>query len=158
MAQDPDDAQLQREIRDGRQFTLAEAIGRLGGSGVMKGASPVAGRREAEAAIGEAVRRHLPDRAGALATTLIRTVTASEDLDRDPHHPIQVLTGVIDRHLAHAELLADLVRAADQEWGGVMGERPYFERSGAPPDPADPYTQASVRAALVRLRQALAEA
>ena len=35
------DAELEREIRKGRKFTLAEAIGRLAGPGAMKGESPV---------------------------------------------------------------------------------------------------------------------
>ena len=36
------DAELEREIRKGRKFTLAEAIGRLAGPGAMKGESPIA--------------------------------------------------------------------------------------------------------------------
>lgn len=36
------DAELEREIRKGRKFTLAEAIGRLAGPGSIKGESPVA--------------------------------------------------------------------------------------------------------------------
>jgi hypothetical protein len=36
------DAELEREIRKDRKFTLAEAIGRLAGPGAMKGESPVA--------------------------------------------------------------------------------------------------------------------
>jgi hypothetical protein len=35
------DAELEREIRKGRKFTLAEAVGRMVGPGAMKGASPV---------------------------------------------------------------------------------------------------------------------
>jgi hypothetical protein len=35
------DADLQREIRAERKFTLAEAIGRMAGPGMMKGVSPV---------------------------------------------------------------------------------------------------------------------
>jgi hypothetical protein len=35
-----EDAEIEREIRLGRKFSLAEAIGRMGG-GLLKGASPV---------------------------------------------------------------------------------------------------------------------
>jgi hypothetical protein len=35
------DAELEREIRKGRKFTLEEAIGRRAGPGAMKGVSPV---------------------------------------------------------------------------------------------------------------------
>ena len=41
------DAELEREIRKGRKFTLAEAIGRLAGPGAMKGESPIARMQQA---------------------------------------------------------------------------------------------------------------
>jgi hypothetical protein len=42
------DAELEREIRKERKFTLAEAIGRLAGPGAMKGESPVTRMQQAE--------------------------------------------------------------------------------------------------------------
>src|SRR6476469_612637 len=39
------DAELEREIRAERKFTLAEAIGRMAGPGAMKGVSPVSNKR-----------------------------------------------------------------------------------------------------------------
>ena len=42
------DAELEREIRQGRTFTLEEAIGRLAGPGAMKGESPIARMKQAE--------------------------------------------------------------------------------------------------------------
>ena len=53
------DAELQREIRAEREFTLAEAIGRLAGPGSMKGASPVSGKEQAVAEIQEYLNIHL---------------------------------------------------------------------------------------------------
>jgi hypothetical protein len=50
------------------------------------------------------------------------------------------------------------VRDADQEWGQVMGERPYIERAGELADPADPYTLTSVRQAVQQLRARVATA
>ena len=46
-----EDAELEREIRRGRKFTLAEAIGRLAGPGAMKGESPITRAQQAEVAI-----------------------------------------------------------------------------------------------------------
>jgi hypothetical protein len=155
MGDDPGDAELQRDIRNQRAFSLEEAIGRLAGADGLKGASPLSGRPEALAAIGEFVRRALPDPAGVLATVLIRTVAGSEPICRDPHRPFAALATVVDHHLASAALLDDLVRETDREWGALMGERPFFEREGVPPDPADPYTLRSVRSALTRLRDAI---
>lgn len=147
------DTELEREIRSRREYSMAEAIGRLAGSGGLKGASPLAGRREAEAAIAEHVRRNLPDPAGALATAVIRLAVGDEALLRDPHRPMRALAAAVARVLASDEALRELVREADMEWGQLLGERPYFDRPGAMPDPADPYTADSVRAALRRLSE-----
>src|SRR5262249_12919088 len=53
-------------------------------------------------------------------------------------------------------LLQELVRAADAEWGRMMGERPYFNKPGAVPHPDDPYTPESVRHVLTDLLDQLA--
>ena len=150
------ESELQREIRAGRTFSMAEAIGRLAGSGGLKGGSPVAGRQEAEAAIGLHIRTHLPDVPGVLQDTLLRDVAGSPLLLRDHDQPLAALGAHVRDILASEHLLAELVRSADMEWGRVMGERPFFEREGSPPHPADPYTAASVRRALTGLLETLA--
>jgi hypothetical protein len=150
------ESELQREIRAGRTFTMAEAIGRLAGSGGLKGGSPVAGRQEAETAIGHHIRSHLPDVPGALKDALLRDVAGSPLLLRDHDQPLAALGAHVRGILASEHLLAELVRSADMEWGRVMGERPFFERDDSPPHPADPYTAASVRRALTGLLETLA--
>lgn len=45
------DSELVRQIREGRKFSLADAIGRLAGPGAMKGVSPATGKQQAEAVI-----------------------------------------------------------------------------------------------------------
>ncbi len=40
-----DEADVEREVRLGRKFSLSEAIGRMGGKGLLKGESPVAPKR-----------------------------------------------------------------------------------------------------------------
>src|SRR5947208_16728492 len=72
------DAELEREIRKGRKFTLEEAIGRLAGPGAMKGESPVARMQQAEIEIASWLRSHLPDAGGALRVVLHRDVKASD--------------------------------------------------------------------------------
>jgi hypothetical protein len=37
----------------------------------------------------------------------------------------------------------------------MVGERPYFEKEGCPPDPDDPYTAESVRISLLGLLERL---
>jgi hypothetical protein len=150
------DAELEREIREGRKFTLAEAIGRLAGPGAMKGESPVARMQQAEIEIGSWLESHLADAGGALQVVLHRHVKGSELLLDDFDHPLVVLAGYCRRVLDSDYLLEELVRDADIEWGRVMGERPYFEKEGSPRHPDDPYTVESVRSALSGLLEQLA--
>jgi hypothetical protein len=72
------DAELEREVRKGRKFTLAEAVGRMAGPGAMKGVSPVTRQQQAEAEIEEWLRRHLPAGEGELQVVLLRRVKVSE--------------------------------------------------------------------------------
>ena len=150
------DAELEREIRKGRKFTLEEAIGRLAGPGAMKGESPVARMQQAEIEIASWLRRHLADAGGALPVVLHRQVSGSELLLHNIDQPLVVLASYCQRVLDSDYLLAELVRDADIEWGRVMGERPYFEKEGSPRHPDDPYTVESVRLALSGLLEQLA--
>ena len=150
------DADLQREIRAERKFTLAEAIGRLAGPGMMKGASPVNRKEQAVAEIQEYLSRHLADAAGALSGVLLRQVKESELLLNAHDQPLAVLAGYVRHVLDSEHRLKELVREADVEWGRAFGERPHFEKDGCPPAPDDPYTLESVRAALSRLAGELA--
>lgn len=157
MNEDPDkprsesDAELEREIRAGRKFSLSEAIGRMAGPGMMKGASPVTRKRQGEAAIEDFLRLTLTDAGGALRVVLLRGVSDSDLLLGDYDHPLVVLASYVRQVLGSDYRLQELVRQADVEWGRVNGERPHFERPGCPPDPDDPYTTESVRAALSHL-------
>ena len=144
-------ADLEREVRAERKFTLAEAIGRLAGPGAMKGASPVTALAQAGAAIENHLRDHLADAGGVLRGIVLRHVAGGDRLMADLDHPLAALAGYAREVLGSDYQLGEVVREADVEWGRVMGERPRFEVPGQPPDPDDPYTVASVRAALTRL-------
>ena len=149
------DKELEREIRAERKFSLSEAIGRMAGPGMMKGVSPVAPKRQAELAIEAYLRRHLTDAGGVLGSVLLRDAAGSDLLLSDYEHPLAVLAGYIRQVLGSEYLLKELVREADVEWGQVFGERPHFDKPGCTPDPDDPYTSDSVRAALTRLLEKL---
>jgi hypothetical protein len=147
------DAELERETRKGRKFTLAEAIGRMAGPGAMKGVSPVPGKQQAEVEIEYWLRDHMS--IGELQVVLLRAVKGSELLLHHFDQPLVVLAAMCQRILDSDYLLKELVREADVEWGRVQGERPYFEREGSPPDPNDPYTFESVRKTLAGLIEQL---
>lgn len=150
------DAELQRQIRAERKFTLAEAIGRLAGPGMMKGVSPVTRMEQAVVEIQEYLNRHLEDAAGVLSVVLLRQVKESELLLNGFEQPLVVLAGYVRQVLESEYRLKELVREADVEWGRVFDERPHFEKDGCPPDPVDLYTIESVRTALTQLAGGLA--
>jgi hypothetical protein len=151
------DADLERAVRAERKFSLAEAIGRMAGPGAMKGASPVTALVQAAAVIENHLRDHLTDSGGVLRGIVLRHVADGEDLPADYDRPLAALAGYVRQALGSEYRLTDLVREADAEWGRVMGERPRFETPGRPSDPDDPYTAASVRAALTGLLGTIAD-
>jgi hypothetical protein len=149
------DAELQREVLEGRKFTLEEAVARMVGPGAMKGESPVTRVRQAENEIGTWLRGHVTDAAGALLVVLHRRVTGSDLLLNNLGKPLVVLAGYCQRVLDSEYLLQEVVREADVEWGRVMGERPHFDKEGSPRDPDDPYTVESVRSTLAGIVEQL---
>jgi hypothetical protein len=149
---DPEDAEIERQVRRGRKFSLAEAIGRLGGGGLMKGASPVTQKRQAELELERFLECHLVDAAGALEVVLLRRVRNSETLLMIGYDkPLVALKQSLERLLSSDARLEDFVNDVDTEWGRIYRERPHFQVEGSPPDPSDPYTFSSVRGKLSHL-------
>jgi hypothetical protein len=142
------DAQLERDIRQGRKFTAKEAMARMLGPGAMKGGSPISKVQEAETEIEMWLRSNLSDPAGALQALLNRQLKGSMLLLNNLDRPLLALADYCRKVLASDHRLEELVREADVEWGRRMEERPHFNKEGSPPHPNDPYTNDSVRTAL----------
>lgn len=153
--QDNSDAALQREILEGRKFTLEEAVARMIGPGGMKGESPVARMRQAEIEIETWLGRNLLDSGGGLKLALNRRVRGSELLLTGYHQPLVALAEYCRQVCDSEYLLKEVVREADVEWARAMGERPLFERPGEAHHPDDPYTAEGVRRALSELIEKL---
>jgi hypothetical protein len=149
------DAELEREVRKERKFTLAEAIGRMAGPGAMKGVSPVTRKQQAAVEIENWLRHHMPAGNGELQVILLRRIEGSELLLNNFDQPLAVLAAYCQQVLDSDYLLKELVREADVEWGRVQGERPFFDVDGVPPQPDDPYTIESVRKTLATLIERL---
>lgn len=149
---------LEREIRRGRAFSLAEAVGRAA-AGSLKGASPVPAARQVLLAAEALLEARLDDPDGALAGALLaRLADEPPLLDRHRGDAPGALREVVDRALAGEAALAELVRETDARWGRLFDERPRFEVPGRPADDDDPYTLAGVRERLSALRRALGDA
>jgi hypothetical protein len=150
------DAELEREIRKERKFTLAEAIGRMAGPGAMKGESPVTLTQQAAVEIENWLRHHLPAGNAELEVVLLRCIKGSALLLHNFEQPLVVLAAFCQQVLDSDYYLQELVRQADVEWGQVQGERPYFDQEGSARNPDDPYTLESVRKTLTGLIEQLA--
>jgi len=150
-SQSPEDAELEREVLSRRKFSLTEAIGRAAGD-LMKGASPVTRKRQAELVIEQYLEGRLSDAAGALRVVLQRRAGESEDLLAEGYEaPLAALGRFTEALLAAEGRLRRFVGEVDAEWGRIHAERPYFEVEGTPPRAGDPYTVESVRAVLASL-------
>lgn len=144
----PADEDAERELRHARKFSMQDAMARLAGPGAMKGASPVSEVQQAENEVGTWLRANVADTAGALKTVLHRHIRGSELLLTNVKQPLVAVATYCERVLGSEQRLIEVVREADVEWGRMMEERPHFDRAGLAPHPEDPYTLASVRAAL----------
>jgi hypothetical protein len=151
------ESDIEREARQGRQFTMQEALARMAGPGAMKGASPVSRQKQAEIEIDTWLRAHVTAPAGALRLVLRRHLAGSAALLQDVEHPLAVLESFFRRILESEPLLNEIVRESDFEWGRQMDERPHFNAPNSPPHADDPYTADSVRAALSKAIGELAE-
>ncbi len=152
-----DDAtDVEREARSGLKFSLAKAIGQLGGGDLMKGASPVTRKRQVELATDLFLEEHLVDPEGALLVVLERRFRESMSLTEESYdHPLAALTGIVEGILSREDRLQSFVTRVDAEWGRIYLERPHFQQPGQRPHRDDPYTFTSVRATLSSLLETL---
>jgi hypothetical protein len=151
-----EDIDLQQDMLWGRKFSLAEAIGRLAGGGLLKGDSPVPGKKQAEFKVERYLEQNLIDSAGALETVLLRRVRDSEIfLQRGHEKPLTTLAVMTEHILSSEQLLQDFVTEVDREWGRMYRELPHLQKPGEPPHDDDPYTFGSVRKTLTNLVEAL---
>lgn len=155
--QNPDNDQIQHEIRAQQKFSTAGAIGRAG-SGLLKGESPVSRQDQAISALTRWIDLQTPDPSGALKSILRRKVRDNELLVASHlQYPLNVLQELIDSILANDYTLEEFVRQVDVRWGELYQERPLFQRTDQAPNPADEYTYESVRQDLALLRGKLQE-
>src|SRR6516225_6253626 len=104
------DAELEREIRKGRKFTLEDAIGRMAGPGAMKGVSPVTRQQQAAVEIENWFRQHKTGCGEELEVVLLRWIKGSEAFLNDHDHPVAALADFC-RHIVESDyLLKELVR------------------------------------------------
>ena len=142
---------LQREIQSGRKFSLSEAIGREGGS-FLKGSQEMVPRPlRALAAINQLIEQHLNDPSGVLQSCLQRWVKADMRVGKYLDEPEKALQLIATDIAQTPQVLYEFARQVAVEWGQVNGERPYFQKPGAPPSSDVAYTHATIQKILAEL-------
>ncbi|MEM9449709.1 MAG: hypothetical protein AAGA75_14370 [Cyanobacteria bacterium P01_E01_bin.6] len=146
---------IQKEIRAGRSFSLAEAIGREGGD-FLKGHSPIPRLVQARTAMKVFLTRHLADASGALHAILLTWIQGDEAMvSRHIEQPLMALAEMIEPIINNPPMLYEFVRQVDVKWGEMNGERPHFQQPGQPAHPDDEYTHESVHQTLTYFLQVL---
>lgn len=145
-----EDLLLQQDILSDRPFSLAEAIGREGGT-FLKGESTVPKLVQVINTINTFIDRNLRDPSAALQAILHQWVKVDPRVSQYKETPLVALEAILDSILTNSNLLYELVRQVDIKWGQMYGERPYFQQPGQPPHPDDEYTHESVRKDLENL-------
>ncbi len=138
------DCDIQQDIRAGRPFSIAEAIGREG-SDFLKGDSPVPRLIQARTEVLVYLAHHLLDPSGALHAVLTQWVQADEaHISRNLGIPLMALAAIVESIISSPAMLYEFVRQVDVKWGQMNGERPYFQQPGQVAHPDDEYTHESV--------------
>ena len=151
---DREDLLLQQDILDSRPFSIAEAIGREGGT-FLKGESTVPKLVQVITAINTFIDRNLIDPEAALQAILHQWVKGDPRVSQYKATPLYALEKILQSIIDNPHLLYELVRQVDIKWGQMYGERPYFQQPGQPPHPNDVYTHESVRQDLLDLQTKL---
>ena len=151
---DREDLALQQDILESRPFSIAEAIGREGGT-FLKGESTVPKLIQVITAINTFIDRNLIDPEAALQAILHQWVKGDPRVSQYKETPLVALEQILRSIIDNPSLLYELVRQVDIKWGQMYGERPYFQQPGQPPHPEDVYTHESVRQDLLDLQTKL---
>ncbi len=143
--------ELQRDIFQGREFTLADFIAQEGGN-FLKGESPVPKIVQLKTEINFFIKNNVKDLSGALQGVLQDWVNSSDDkISANQENPLYALRLIVEEILSNENLYYEFVRQVDLKWGQMYQERPHFQQPGQPPHPEDEYSHESVKEDLLDL-------
>ena len=153
----PSSSAVQREIRQQRKFSIAEAIGREGGS-FMKGESTIPRPLRAITKINQFINTYLPDSTSALSTTLQAWARDDIRVSRQLDTPLVALAQIIDSVLSEPTTLCEFARQVAIAHSQLTGDnvvfpreiRPHAQRLNQPPLEAA-YTYTAIKSELSTL-------
>ncbi|MEL6779396.1 MAG: hypothetical protein AAFO06_19300 [Cyanobacteria bacterium J06597_16] len=141
---------LEREIRLGRKFSMAEALGREGGS-FMKGESTIPRPLRAKHTINQFITQHLRDPSSALSTTLQTWTNNDIRVSKQLDTPLIALAQILESLLGEAVTFSEFSRQVAIAQSHITGDRPYFQAPGSEPHPNADYTHHTIQTELLEL-------
>lgn len=145
---------IEAEIRATRKFSLADAIGKEGGSFLRSG-STIPRPLQAANVITHFIQTHTTEPTGAFSTTLqawsCQDIRLSQQLD----NPLNALASIIESLLGEPTSFYEFARQIAIAQSQLTGDRPYFQRPNQPPHPDADYTHDAIQSELRHLQQQL---
>ncbi len=158
---DPLSSAIQREIREQRKFSLAEAIGREGGS-FMKGESTIPRPLRAIAEINQFITTHLRDPTSAPSATLQAWAKDDIRVSRQLDTPLVALGQIINSMLSEPTTLCEFARQVAIAHSQFTGDEIIFPKEIHPhrqllnqPPLEAAYTYTAIRSELSMLLEQL---
>ncbi len=143
---DEDDEEfIQRDILSGRKFSIAEAIGREGGS-FIKGHNPIPQLDQSISFLTVFIEKNIIDSSRVLMTVLQTNVKNDRiKIAESIENPLKYLYNLIKSYVDNPHQIYELTREVDFKWGQINDENPYFQKPGETPHPNDEYSHEIVR-------------
>jgi len=155
--QNEQDELIQREILRERKFSIAEAIGREGGS-FIKGHSPIPRLDQVISHLTVFIRNNLNDSSRVLMSVLQTTVKNDRmKVAESIEEPMVYLHSLIKSYVDNRGLFYELAREVDFKWGQINNEKPHFQKPGEEPHPDDEYSHEIVEGMLKGLLKKIEE-
>ncbi|MFK8184677.1 MAG: hypothetical protein AB8B99_15005 [Phormidesmis sp.] len=145
---------VEAEIRASRKFSLADAIGKEGGSFLRSG-STIPRPLQAANIITHFIQSHTSEPTGPFSTTLQLWSCQDIRLSRQLDKPLSALAEIIASLLDESTTFYEFARQIAIAHSNLTGDRPYFQAPNQPPHPDADYTHDAIRAELIRLQQQL---
>lgn len=142
---------IERDILSGRKFSIAEAIGREGGS-LIKGYNPIPRLDQVVSFLTVFIEKNINDTSRVLMTVLQANVKNDRiKIAESIETPLQYLHNLIKSYVDNPHQLYEITREVDFKWGQINDEKPHFQKPGETPHPDDEYTHETVKKMLSKL-------
>jgi hypothetical protein len=149
--QKEEDELIQRDILQGRKFSIAEAIGREGGS-FIKGHNPIPPLDQVISLLTVFVADNINDPSRVLVTVLQRTIKNDRiKIAEYIETPMVYLHGLIKSFIENPHQLYEITREVDFTWGQINNDKPHFQKPGEPAHSDDEYSHEIVEKMLADL-------